>query len=703
MKILIDWIPDNLLQALGWTLVHSLWQLVLIAGLLWVGLKIAHRSKPAVKYGFAVVALTFSLIISAGTFIYEYNPVRSSASALSARDFQAILSSPSVMQAESGIESSIDIAGYWVEQNIPLLVNFWFLGALLFLFRLVNSLSEIRGLRKSSTNVSDFQLQKTLYRLAGKMGINKEVQLRVSSLGVSPLTFGTLKPVILFPAGLLFQLSPDQLEAIIAHELAHVKRNDYLANLLLSGLEVIFFFHPCYWWMNNTVKELRENAADDLVMKAGIEPKNLATSLAEVLNFAKQNPPELALAAGKQRNPTLQRIKRILGYPSQNYPQTPIISIPMLLTLFLSVGLMASAQQDAPKQTVSATPKATVTVLEPTFPALSAQDTTVKKVGEPKSVAPKAAYGKNVMVFTDDDGITYQIKGDLLISGGDTVVLSPKAKASLDNLRVFDSENMPHLEVPVAPVFPVDMALAPIPAFDFAMDMPVMAAIPPMPPMDMAGFTMPAMDFIMPSMPAMDFVMPVMPAMDMNLVPFHFSLDTTKMSKEEKEKWAKEMDASAKEWAKQAEAASKEWEKNSAEWEAKFEKEFQPKLEEFETKMKEWEAANGPKMKEFEQKMAEWQAAHGPKMEEYEAKMEEWQAANGPKMEEFEMKMKEWEAANEPKMKEFELKMKEWETAQKPKMEEFQRKMEIWQKEHQAKMQEFQNLLQEELKKDDNR
>lgn len=669
MKILIDWIPENLLRALGWTLVHSLWQLVFISALLWLALRLAHRSRPAVKYGLAVGALVLSLLVSAGTFVYEYQPADVTASLGANADLKVLLGSSALVTAEAGIESGIDQAIRWIEGNIPLLVNLWVLGALLFLFRLMNSLSEIRSLRKSSSLVADFQVQKMLYRLAGKMGIPGEVELRASSFGASPLTFGAFKPVILFPAGLLFQLSPAQLEAIIAHELAHVKRNDYLANLLLSGLEVLFFFHPCYWWMNNTVKELRENAADDLAVKAGVEPRVLANGLAEVLNFAKQNPPELALAAGKHRNPTLQRIKRILGYPSQNYPQTPIISIPMLLTLFLSVGLMASAQQDAPKQTGPITPVAPIADIQPTFPALAAQDTLVKKPSKPDEKAPNFVYGDHLI--TDGSGQAYRVQGDLLISGKDTVVMSAKTKAALDQLRTFDSENMPAFDVPPAPMFPLEMELAPLPAFDFEMDMPVMAAMPPMPPMELSG-----LDFPMPVDMDFDF------SFEHDMAPFHYSMDTSNMSKEEKEKWAKDMEFKAKEW------------------EAKFEKEFAPKMKEFELKMEEWQAANGPKMKEFEEKMKAWQEAHGPKMKEFEQKMEEWQAANGPKMKEFEDKMKAWQEAQGPKMKEFELKMKEWEAAQKPKMEEFQRKMEVWQKEHQSKMEEFQKLLQEDLKKE---
>jgi bla regulator protein BlaR1 len=506
MKFLIDWLPENLLQALGWTLIHSLWQLVLIASVLWVVLKLSHRSKPALKYGLAVGALVISLALAVGTFVYEYQPVSVASTARPVGEWKVTAGDASTLLPDSGIEYGIGQASIWIEHNIPMLVNLWFLGALLFLFRMVNSLSEIRNLRRSSSPVDDFQLQKTLYRLVGKMGIRADVQLRISDSGVSPLTFGVVKPVILFPAGLLFHLSPAQLEAIIAHELAHVKRNDYLANLLLSGLEVMFFYHPCYWWMNSTVKELRENAADDLVVNAGIEPKSLATSLAEVLNFARQNPPELALAAGKQRNPTLQRIKRILGYPSQNYPQTPIISIPMLLTLFLSVGMMASAQPDAHLQIGPLAFADEADNLTPAWSVQAGQDT-VKKALNLKDTS--SIDGAHTMVITSDSGETYRIHGDVLIIDGDTVKLSPAAQAALKDIQVFDKENLPEFDIPMAPSMTMDFDMAPIPSFDFDTDMPVMAPMPPMPEMDIAGFELP---------PVMDF--------DMDAVAPDFFLDT---------------------------------------------------------------------------------------------------------------------------------------------------------------------------------
>ena len=257
MKRSNEWIPEELLMSLGWTLVHSLWQLIFVAGMLWVGLKLFKKSSSALKYGMAVVALAFSFILTLGTFSYEWSMTESDPG-LNRAKVESLLTSPDFLLQEVNWESSIHQATFWIESNLPVLVNFWFFGALLFLFRLLNSLSEIQGLRKSAQVLEDTDIQRIASQLAEKLGITRAVELRISEMAHSPLTFGTIKPVILLPAALIFHLSQAQLEAIIAHELAHVKRNDYLINLLLSGLEILFFFHPCYWWMSQTVKELRE-------------------------------------------------------------------------------------------------------------------------------------------------------------------------------------------------------------------------------------------------------------------------------------------------------------------------------------------------------------------------------------------------------------------------------------------------------------
>ncbi|MEB2784634.1 M56 family metallopeptidase [Algoriphagus persicinus] len=659
MNLLNNWVSESLLFAIGWTLVHSLWQLILIGVVLWLVLKVFHKSSPSFKYNLALSGLGLSLLFAIATFIYEFSSF-SPTPLMERIAFEGIILSEVQASASLGAEGLIKMLINWIELQLPLLVNFWFLGALLFLFRLFNSLSEIRTLRKSSSDPQDFQLEKMLYRLMAKMSVTKNVEIKLTTYGVSPVTFGYLKPIILIPAALVLQLTPVQLEAIIAHELAHVKRNDYLANLLQSSLEVLFFYHPCYWWMNQTVKELRENAADDVAVKAGVSPRELAYSLAEVLNFAKQNPPELALAASKKRNPTLQRIKRILGHPAQTYPQNPIISIPMLLTLLLSAGLMATAQQDVPVS------------IEKAKPLSVNVNTNLNQVVEVE---------ENVNINLNVNS-NVNVSADTSISKSDTVIIKNTTKGSYvyqHNGETIVVENMPDLVLAPMPPFP---AQAMPPVMDFAM-----APVPPM-IFEMA----PMIGFDMGNMPAMDFDMGIMPAMDFMVSPPVFAfdtnsfspMDTINMTKSEKEKWVKEMEQKAKEYALKME-----------EWESRM----KPKMEAYEKKVTEWQKEYEPHMEAFEKKMAEWQKAFEPKMKEFEVKMEEWQKTQEPKVKEFEAKMKAWQDANEPKMKEYEEKIKAWEKEMQPKMEEYQRKMEIWQKENAAKIEEYQKKHQQEREK----
>jgi beta-lactamase regulating signal transducer with metallopeptidase domain len=644
-----DWISDKLLHALGWTLVHSIWQLLVVAGVLWLALKLSRKASPALTYGMAVGALMLSFLATLATFLYLWTRP------------EGILLLPSkghilpvdLVNSNPSFDWEMWLAQgiFWTEQNLSLMVNLWFFGAVLFLFRLISQLTEVRNLRKTSQPFENLEIQTLTDRLVNSLGISRKIEIRTTARAHSPVTFGVMTPVILLPAALIFQLSPVHLEAVIAHELAHVKRNDYLSNLLLSTLEVLFFFHPCYWWMSQTVKELRENAADELALKAGISATDLANALAEVLQFASQPPPELSLAAGKKRNPTLLRIKRMLGYPTENYPQTPLISIPMVLTLLLCAGLVASAPQDPRPMRASFEQNSLLSDL------VYLQDTT-RNTGNDSSRTTLIQSSQEMdFTLTLDDGKTYLIKGGKLIHGGDTVLLSPKAKAALEKLSSIQMKGeglpamapMPPMPAMV-PMFPMDL-MAPMPAMAPMAPMPPMtemAPMPPMPPMPMTGFEIPPV--------------PIMEGFEVPSQVFEgmlFQSDTTKMSKAEKEKWRKSVKEGEENW-------SKEFEMKAQEWEEKFQKEFAPKLKEFEEKMKEWEKSNEPRMKEFESKMKAWEESQGPKL------------------------------------KAFEEIIKQWELANQPRMEEFQKRMEVWQKEQQARRQEFQLLLQEELKKGKN-
>lgn len=647
-----DWISDKLLHALGWTLVHSIWQLLLVAGVLWLALKLARKASPALTYGMAVAALLLSFLATLASFLYLWTRPEG----ILILPGEPVNSSPS-MDWEGFLAQVI----FWTEQNLSLLVNFWFFGAILFLFRLFAQLTEVRNLRKNSQSFENLEIQTLTDRLVNSLGIRRKIEIRTTERAHSPVTFGVMTPVILLPAALIFQLSPAHLEAVIAHELAHVKRNDYLSNLLLSTLEVLFFFHPCYWWMSQTVKELRESAADELALKAGISSTDLANALAEVLQFASQHPPELSLAAGKKRNPTLLRIKRMLGYPTENYPQTPLISIPMVLTLLLCAGLVASAPQDPAPMRASFEQNSELSDL------VYLQDTTRKSGMDSARTMLVQSNQEMDLTLTLDDGKTYLIKGGKLIHGGDTVLLSPKAKAALEKLSSIQmkGEGLPSM----APIPPMP-AMAPLPPMAPMPPMPSMPEMPPLAPM--IGFEIPPVPMVGFEVPAFDFMaVEGFPIQVLEEIPVQG--DTTKMSKAEKEKWRKSVQERAENWKKEAEMMAQEAKMKALEWEAKW---------------RENEAIQKEKMAQWEEK---FQKEFEPRRKEFEAKMKEWESANQPRMEEFESKMKA-----------FEERMKQWELANKPRMEEFQKRMEVWQKEQQARIREFQLLLQEELQKGKN-
>ncbi|NDE62672.1 MAG: hypothetical protein EB038_10905, partial [Cyclobacteriaceae bacterium] len=214
-----DWISDKLLHALGWTLVHSIWQLLLVAGILWMALKLARKVSPALTYGMGVGALMLSFLATLVTFLYLWTRPEG----ILILPGEPVNSSPS-MDWEGFLAQVI----FWTEQNLSLLVNFWFFGAILFLFRLIGQLTEVRNLRKNSQPFENLEIQTLTDRLVDSLGIRRKIEIRTTERAHSPVTFGVLTPVILLPAALVFQLSPAHLEAVIAHELAHVKRNDYL-------------------------------------------------------------------------------------------------------------------------------------------------------------------------------------------------------------------------------------------------------------------------------------------------------------------------------------------------------------------------------------------------------------------------------------------------------------------------------------------
>ncbi|HEV7786499.1 MAG TPA: M56 family metallopeptidase, partial [Thermoanaerobaculia bacterium] len=162
-------------------------------------------------------------------------------------------------------------------------------------------------------NILDGDLETTVRSLSRRLGIARAVRLLESAAVPVPAVIGWLRPVILVPASALAGLSPQQLEAVLAHELAHVRRHDYLINLLQAAVETLLFYHPAVWWVSSQMRRERENCCDDLAVAICGDRLGYARALAD-LEGLRTPSPRLAMAA--DGGSLLDRIRRLVGAPA---------------------------------------------------------------------------------------------------------------------------------------------------------------------------------------------------------------------------------------------------------------------------------------------------------------------------------------------------------------------------------------------------
>ena len=308
-------ISPNLEHTLGWTVVHSLWQATAIA-LITAIVMIALRNKTAnLRYFVGCGAMLLTLLSSITTFFYEYQ--WSSTSGLSGELAQPNVVKALVLQATYA-NNTISGLGFqtYFAQHIPLIVTVWLMGVAIFILRLLGGLSYIAYLKRYRNQPIRGIWQGRVEWLCEAIGLNKAVELVESALVKTPMVIGALKPMILFPVGAIHFLSTDQVEAILAHELAPIRRKDYLINILQSLVEILFYFHPAVWWLSNTVRNERENCCDDIAVGVCGNSLSYAKALVSLQEWNMKAPTlAMGFAGTGKKEQLLHRVKRILQQP----------------------------------------------------------------------------------------------------------------------------------------------------------------------------------------------------------------------------------------------------------------------------------------------------------------------------------------------------------------------------------------------------
>ena len=290
----------NALPILGSALLHFIWQGALIAALTALGLFALRNAKAQARYLLACVALILCIALPVA-HIFKMTRLTSAgenvAAVSSATNHSHIndkFTTTSIVQGDAFWRNA-DV-DEMLRDSTSIVVSLWAVGVALMALRMSAGLLWVRRRVHHGAQLSNTVWQVKLNQMARRMGIRRTVRLGVSDQIESPVTAGWWRPIVILPAALLTGMPPDLLEALLAHELGHVKRVDYLVNLLQSAIEILLFYHPAVWWLSRQIRIEREQIADDLAARLLGEPRRLALALSELEQF-QFSPPQLAQAA----------------------------------------------------------------------------------------------------------------------------------------------------------------------------------------------------------------------------------------------------------------------------------------------------------------------------------------------------------------------------------------------------------------------
>jgi HEAT repeat protein/beta-lactamase regulating signal transducer with metallopeptidase domain len=324
----------NGMDALGWALVHFVWQGAALAVVLGVLLSLTRVTASRARYGMALATLAAMLIVPAVTAFHLYSPPGGASSLPGFGERQAVADhtpspsatpspssrlEPEYTSAPAGAASAPIVSSRFASLRarlvpaLPWLVVLWAVGVVVLSIRLARGWTTARRLRTDGTHPSSPALLAMLERLAARLRVSRPVQLLESVIVEVPAVIGWLRPVILVPASALTGLTPQQIEVLLAHELAHVRRHDFLVNLVQSVIETLLFYHPAVWWVSRRVREEREHCCDDLVVRVCGDADLYASALVGMERLRGVPPSaRLALAATGSGGSLVHRVRRLI-------------------------------------------------------------------------------------------------------------------------------------------------------------------------------------------------------------------------------------------------------------------------------------------------------------------------------------------------------------------------------------------------------
>jgi len=422
MAALENILSPQIVQKLGWTLLHFVWQAAAVALILAILLRVLRRSTANLRYIVACSALGLMVLLPAVTI--HLVPVSASSAPPNIAAFvlpaepMSEISPAEIRVAEQlpdpqgvGAASWKQRAAGLLEPALPYAVLGWLIGVVLLAVWHLGGWAQLQRLKRRIVNEADSPLTGRVSELADSLGVKRAVRLLESAFVQVPTVVGWLRPIILLPASALTGLTSEQLEALLAHELAHIKRLDYLVNMLQTAVEILGFYHPAVWWISHTIRAERENCCDDMAVSISGDARQYVKALAEMERI-RCGQAELAIAASGGN--LSRRISRLLGKDSARKtragwaPAAVAAILLIALAIPASLALSGAGSEDTSAAVATTTEAAGHASMEGPLPLYSISDETPRK--------PQIAFEcKFIEVRADSEFVKGKSPGNIII------------------------------------------------------------------------------------------------------------------------------------------------------------------------------------------------------------------------------------------------------------------------------------------------
>jgi beta-lactamase regulating signal transducer with metallopeptidase domain len=403
-------ISENIIRALSNTFIYSLWQGLILAAIAGLVIMLTRKSTPGKRYNYLVGLLASFAVVIITTFIIQYQRVIVAKQQL-AVECPEFPPDGTTITLSKPVDNTVASSSFleYINTHAEMIVLVWFLIVCARCVQLLTGLHGLQKLRKESASPGA-EWEERLRTLAQTLGITQQVLMAESAIAKVPMVIGHFKPIILIPAALLTAMQPAEIEAVLVHELAHIRRRDYLVNMLQHLMEIVFFFNPAVLWVSSLIKTERENCCDDITLGRTNDKTAYIRALICCQEFQSQTPSMAVGLAGRKN--LLGRVNRMVSHSNHSLSA---IEKSLLTVCLVMAGIMLAAfaereETNTPAHVKVGNPSSADTL--PVRKSVSDEELSTFKIYKPVEI------GEGTSVYFGDVGEKHGFKTYLLKKGG---------------------------------------------------------------------------------------------------------------------------------------------------------------------------------------------------------------------------------------------------------------------------------------------